>query len=130
MKNIKSQKIIIWLATVAIIFLFSFADALPWWSFSVPVAISGALSNLKKWNFNAFGIGFTAGFFVWFVANLYFHLSYNGIILKKMGVLLSIPTVLVMLIAGLIGGLVTGLALYTGRYAFSTANADQKLINE
>ena len=52
---------------------------------------------------------------VWFGANLCFDMTYNGIILNKIGLLLSVHKIIVLLISGIIGGLLTGLALYAGK---------------
>lgn len=100
---------------VVLMLLIQAIEGIPWWIFIVPVIAAGALSAFKKWQVNSFPIGFLAGFIVWFGGNLYFHLSYNGIILKKIGLLLSMSTAGVLLTAGLLGGLITGLALYTGQ---------------
>ena len=39
---------------------------LPWWTFVIPVAGLGIVIGLKKIDINFFGIGFLAGFMVWF----------------------------------------------------------------
>ena len=87
----------------------------PWWSFVIPVLIFGMVITIRNWHFSSFTAGFLSGFLTWFGANLYFDLTLNGIVLDKIGLLLSVPKIIVLLISGLIGGLLTGLALYSGK---------------
>jgi hypothetical protein len=49
---------------------------------------------------------------VWFFASLYFHVAHGGLILNRLGPFLAAA---MLLASGVIGGLVTGLALYTGK---------------
>lgn len=98
-----------------IIILTRMIAALAWWSFVVPVLIFGTVFTYRKWVAPVFTLGFLAGFIVWFGGNLYYDLAGNGIMLSKMGHLLSIPKIGVIFISGIVGGIVTGLALYTGK---------------
>lgn len=87
-------------------------DGLPWWSFTITIFIVGAVTTLLKWNISGFITGFISGVIIWTGGNLYYHLLYNGIIFKKTG---PIPALLFFCLAGLAGGLLTGLSLYAGR---------------
>lgn len=49
--------------------------------------------------------------------------------LSKMGQLLFIPKIGVILISGIVGGLVAGLALYTGKTIVAYRNASEPTIN-
>lgn len=117
------NNIVILIITIIIIILTRMIEALAWWSFVVPVLIFGIVFTYRKWVVPVFSLGFLAGFIVWFGGNLYFDLTGNGIMLSKMGHLLFIPKIGVMLISGIVGGLVTGLALYTGKTIVAYRNA-------
>lgn len=94
------------------IILIKLIDALPWWSFIVAVMALGFAAGIKQWKVSAFLIGFLCGFLIWLGGNLYFHFTYNGQLLERIG---TAPKIIVLLVSGLIGGVLTGLALYTGR---------------
>ena len=115
MKKIIIDSIKTGFITCSIILLTCRTDSLPWWSFVIPIIIFGIILSFLKWNVASFGIGFLSGFVVWFVTNLYFDRSYNSIF-YKIGLLLSVPKGVVLVISGLIGGIITGLALYSGRH--------------
>lgn len=104
------------LKTIAIlipaIILIKLVDALPWWSFIVGVMALGIITGLQQWKVSAFFIGFMCGFLIWLGGNLYFHAAYHGQLLDRIG---TAPKLIVLLVSGLIGGVLTGLALYTGR---------------
>ncbi|HEX9508906.1 MAG TPA: hypothetical protein VF939_00380 [Puia sp.] len=100
---------------LAVILLTGLPDLFPWWTFLIPVLALGAIVTLRKWQVSAFSTGFAAGFIVWFGANMYFSYHYHDIILRKIGSMLNAPRIAVLLMAGVIGGLLTGLALYTGK---------------
>ena len=115
MKNRRSDNIKTILLTVVILLLTRIIGSLPWWSFVVPVTIFGVVITIKKWEVSGFAAGFAAGFLTWLGANLFFDLSSNGIVLTRIGLLISVPKIVVLLISGMIGGLLTGLALHTGQ---------------
>ena len=102
------------LAIMAINILTGMIAVLPWWSFVVPVLLSGMALPFLRWNVPSFTVGFLSGFIVWLVANAIFDMAYHGM-LAKIGLLLSVQKIVVLLAAGLIGGLLNGLALYTGK---------------
>jgi hypothetical protein len=115
MKKNNADALKVILIIVAIVLLTNWMQHIHWWIFVIPVIILGVIIALREWKVSAFPIGFLAGFIIWFGVNLYFDQVSNGIILNKIGLLLMMPKIVVMLIAGIIGGLVTGLALYTGK---------------
>jgi hypothetical protein len=87
-------------------------DQLPWWSFLIPVFILGCITSILKWQAPAFVAGFIAGFMLWFGMNLYVDIAYHGLILSRWEPLIKIT---MLLMTGLVGGLLTGLALYAGK---------------
>jgi len=103
------------LILIPIIIITGLIDRLPWWSFVVPVFIVGLLIGYLQWNIPTFTVGFLAGFIVWVGVNMFYDVTGNGIALKKIADVFSIPKAVVLLMAGLIGGLQTGLALFTGK---------------
>lgn len=93
---------------------------LPWWSFTIAVAITGTMINYRAWKTSFFGIGFLAGFILWAGANFYFDMTQAGDILTSVGKLLFVPKIVVIAISGIIGGLLTGLSFYTGKNVITT----------
>ena len=90
-------------------------DRLPWWIFLLPVMIVGYGLTLLKWDLNAFMVGFISGFLIWFFGNLLFDVQYDGFIIAKIAGLLNVPKVLLFFLSGIIGGVITGLAMYIGQ---------------
>lgn len=82
---------------------------LPWWTFTIPVLVLGIITK------ESFMTGFIPGFSVWSGVNTYFDLRLHSGVLSRLGQFISLPEIAVILIAGLIGGLLSGLALYTGK---------------
>ena len=107
--NIKAAAIVIVLTVLT-----GMTSYLPWWSFIVPVLVFGIVAASLQWKVSGFPIGFLSGFLVWFGMNLYLHMVSNGLVFNRMGRLFSIPGILVILVSGIIGGLLNGVALYTG----------------
>jgi hypothetical protein len=128
MKKNNKDTLKVILIIVAIVLLTNCMQHAYWWVFVIPVIILGVFISLCGWKVYAFPVGFLAGFFIWFGANLYFDQVSNGIVLNKIGLLIAMPKVIVMVIAGIIGGLITGLALYTGKSIIKIhKNTDQKI---
>jgi hypothetical protein len=115
MKKRRSDNIKTLLLTVLLVLASRASDSLPWWFFAIPVLVLGIVTGLQKWDLSAFLVGFVAGFLIWFGANLYFDLTVNGIIVNRLGLLLYVPDFVILLVSGIIGGLLTALALYTGK---------------
>ena len=102
-------------------------DALPWWGFLMPLFLFGVVINYLKWNVAGFFVGFIAGFIVWAGANVYYDIQYDGLVLQKVALLFSMPKFVVFLIAGVLGGLLSGLAMYSGKGLFSYQSASPVL---
>lgn len=111
-KTVNNIKAIV-IASILIV-LTRMIDHLPWWSFVIPVIVLGIVTSLRKWNISGFSMGFLSGFAIWSVSNWYFDSVNNGILLSKMALMLSVNKLILIVISGVIGGLVTGTALYTG----------------
>jgi len=109
---------------VPVVILTKLVPALPWWSFLVPVLALGILAGRRQWHASLFLVGFIAGFAIWLGGNLFFHLLYKGNILGRLG---AAPEVAVLLVSGLLGGLLTGLALHTGRALVVDQKAELQL---
>lgn len=92
-------------------------NGIPWWSFIVVVMLFGYIITLRKWKVATFPTGFLSGLIVWIGANIYYHTIYGGTVFDKLGQVMFIPGFVVYLLSGVIGGLLTGLALYTGKCA-------------
>ena len=99
--------------------LISKIEIFPWWSFLFTAILIGFVITLKQWDISTFWIGFLSGFVIWFGANYYYDITSNGIILNKVGDLISLPKLIVLLVSGIIGGICTGLALYVGKSFFN-----------
>jgi hypothetical protein len=113
------------LILIAVILLSHATNLFPWWGFVIPVIITGIILKNKEWNVSFFGTGFLAGFLVWTVANFYFDWAFPGDILNNLGNLLFVPKLLVILISGIIGGLISGLAFYTGKSILATKSVPE-----
>lgn len=99
---------------VLLIVLIRMVDSIPWWSFLIPVGLFGMLITSWKWEVATFTTGFLSGLVIWVAASIYYHLRLGGSAFEKLGAVMSVPGPVVVLAAGMIGGLLTGLALYTG----------------
>lgn len=115
-----THNIITIVVIILILVSINMTNCFPWWGFSVFVLLFGAIISFKKWKINFFLIGFLSGFFVWFGLNFYNDLASDGIILNKISSLIEIPKFVVLIISGLIGGITTGLSLYTGNCLFKS----------
>jgi|GEM_PF-1001500 len=121
MKTRPVQNILVIILCSVVIISVSVLDFLPWWIFLVPVLILGYGLSLLKLKVNGFELGFISGFLIWFGGNLLFDLQYNGFTLFKLAKLVNAPKVLLLIASGMIGGLLTGLALYVGKNIFKDA---------
>jgi hypothetical protein len=86
----------------------------PWWSFLLPIFFIGIILPLEKWKIHAFLYGFFAGFLVWTLSTLYFEAHYNCTILHAISKMFSVSIYVLYGFIGLIGGILSGLALYSG----------------
>lgn len=110
MNNIKTAGCLI-----PLILLVRMIDSIPWWSFAVVVLLFGVVVTLLQWRFAAFTVGFVAGFLVWAGANIYYSMTLSGSVFSQLGQMLYLPGFLIIPISSILGGLITGIALYTGR---------------
>lgn len=109
------KNIITFLCAGTLLFLSGKLITLPWWIFTVPVFVLGIVTALLKWEIKAFASGFLAGFIVWLGMNTYSDFSNGGIIFERMATLMAVHKIVVLLAAGITGGLLTGFALYAGK---------------
>lgn len=118
MKKNRKKQIVILIIIIIIELLVSRIETSPWWFFIIPILIFGILIAYRKVNIGAFITGFIAGFIVWSLGNIYYDILGSGLMLKRMAGLFFIHKTFFLLITGLIGGFMTGLALYTGKTIF------------
>ena len=86
---------------------------LPWWGIAITGLILGF--QLKPKSGKAFGIGFLALFLLWGGQALYIHLANDGILSTRIAEMLGAGSpILVILITGIVGGLVSGLSVLSG----------------
>ncbi|WP_421773190.1 hypothetical protein [Gracilimonas sp.] len=86
---------------------------LPWWSIVIPGLVFGWWFNKKPGT--SFVFGFLALFFLWGGQALYIHFANNAILSTRIAEMLQVGSpLLVVLITGVLGGLVSGLATLTG----------------
>jgi hypothetical protein len=115
MKRKPLSNILAVLICIALIVLTRLPDALPWWSFVIPVLAFGGVISLMRWQVSGFLAGFLAGFIIWFGVNSFYDAQNGGLMMDRVAQLISVPKLVVLLISGLLGGLLSGLALYTGK---------------
>ena len=114
MKKIMTLSILILVAVMAQMIVF-----FPWWSFLLPIFLLGLTLPLQKWKILSFQLGFVAGFLVWAISSLYFEIIYDGDIMNKISKAVA-PNysigaiILVHIIIGFFGGILTGLSFYSG----------------
>ena len=117
MKRNAADNVKAFLITSVLVMGTCMVNGLPWWGFVVPVVLFGIVVTFLGWKVAGFPVGFISGFMIWLAVNVYFDIIYNSVF-YKLGLLLSVPKVIVLLIAGVTGGLLSGLALYTGKSMF------------
>lgn len=86
---------------------------LPWWAMA-PIGFAAALL-FPQAVARSFGIAFAAGFLLWYASALLPHLANGGILSGKIGQLfLGLKGWQLLSLAGLLGGLLTGMGALTG----------------
>lgn len=109
------MKRLITLAILIIVLLVMGALAfLPWWLFLIPVFLLGVFLPLQKWKVYPFLWGFIAGFIVWVLSTTYFEITYEGALMQPVAKIMKLNPYLLYLTIGLIGGVLTGMAVYSG----------------
>lgn len=102
------------LAILILIVAWIFSLVLPWWSIAIPGLVFGYQFEKNKWA--SFGWGFLALFLLWGGQALYIHIANDGILSTRIATMLGVGSpYIVILVTGVIGGLVSGLATLTGR---------------
>ncbi len=103
-------------------------DSIPWWIFVIPVMIFGAITSLYKWQVSGFLTGFICGFIIWFGTNVFYDSTLPGKVFGRVGSMFSLPGIVVIFCSGLVGGILTGIALHAGRNLFiaEALNEDKK----
>lgn len=87
----------------------------PWWGIAITGLVLGF--QMKPSSGKAFGIGFVALFLLWSGQALYIHLANDGILSTRIAEMLGVGSpILVILITGIVGGLVSGLAVLCGSF--------------
>lgn len=96
---------------------------LPWWGIAVTGLILGY--QMKPSSGKAFGIGFLALFLLWGGQALFIHLANDGILSTRIAEMLAVGSpILVILITGIVGGLVSGLAVLSGSLIKDSLNKE------
>ena len=108
------KKLIVFFALIVVSVIFQVIAFFPWWSFLIPIFIMGIILPIEKWKISAFLFGFASGFIVWCLFTFYFELDYQGNITETIGKMMKMPRFIVYIITGFIGGILTGLAFYSG----------------
>jgi hypothetical protein len=108
------KKLITLAILIIVLIITGTLDFLPWWSFLIPIFLMGMLLPFQKWKVYPFLWGFIAGFMVWVLSTAYFEINYSGEIMHTVSKIMKIKPYLLHLSIGLIGGLLTGLGIYTG----------------
>ena len=101
------------LALLILITAFLLNLILPWWSIAIPGLILGYF--FKKGSGVSFLWGFLGVFLLWAGQATYIHLANDGILSTRIANMLGVGSPwLVILVTGVIGGLVSGMATLTG----------------
>ena len=87
---------------------------LSWWIYLVPIFLMGVFLPLNKWKIIPFTTGFVAGFLVWVGATIYYDQINPIQSVNAMARIVDINTFFFYLIIGGIGGLLSGMSLYSG----------------
>lgn len=86
----------------------------PWWTIVIPSAVLGLLA-FRKGN-EAFISSFAGLFLLWLIHALMQHTTSSGDMTERMAATFGLPLVVLLLVTGLVGGLVSGFAGLSGYY--------------
>ncbi len=109
--------------------IFESVTQLPWWFFIIPVMIFGIFAYKRLGQVPYFLLGFISGFIVWSVYSYGIEFFYGNQVLSKVAGILTIPRFLVIIGSGIIGGIITGLAFYSGKNFKKEKNIEFNKIN-
>jgi len=87
---------------------------LPWWSFVVVCFIYGVLLSLLKFDLYFFVGGFVAGILSWSGATFLFSYQSDSNVLVRVAPMVGLSELGLIIIAGLVCGVLTGLSVYCG----------------
>lgn len=92
-------------------------DVLPWWTVAVAAFIAAAIVPLKPWA--SFLAGFLGVALLWWVLAAVIDNANAGVMANRMAEVLPLEgnKMLLIIITGVVGGLVGGLAALTGSFA-------------
>lgn len=105
------------LATLSIIVQLLFQD--PWWLFIVVLMVLGVLSSVLNLSKKIFVVGFFAGAISWLIPTIYFRYTFGGNSFEVLSELTTLPVFIVYFLVAIVGGVLSGLALYVGAKMFS-----------
>jgi hypothetical protein len=88
-------------------------EYLPWWFFVIPLYMVGIIAAIYHEK-NICLFGFISGFLTWALGNIFFHFWYHENVLAKISISFTCPKFMLYVIAGIIGGSLNGLAIYSG----------------
>ena len=94
----------------------------PWWGIAVASILVAVLVHQKAGK--AFLAGFLGVFLLWAGLALWIDMKNNGILSKKIALVLPLGgnAILLILVTGLVGGLVAGFAAMSGSFLRSSTN--------
>lgn len=96
---------------------------LPWWSIALPGLVLGYYFQKPAWP--SFGWGFLALFLLWAGQALYIHSANEGLLSTRIAEMLQMNSPYwVILITGVLGGLVSGMATMCGSYISEFRNSE------
>lgn len=85
----------------------------PWWVMAIIALIAGYICNKKPGR--SFLTGFAAIFIAWIILALMKSLPNDDVLAKRVATLMQLPNwILLLLVTGFIGGLVGGMAAFSG----------------
>ncbi|HMI60509.1 MAG TPA: hypothetical protein VK518_06365 [Puia sp.] len=98
-----------------VILLSGLIGGMPWWAFAPLLGLTGVVLGKSGWQLPSFLAGFLSGLLVWGGMEGYYALSLHDIALHRLAAQFSLPVWLLIVGSGLTGGVVAGLALFTGK---------------
>lgn len=93
---------------------------MPWWIVAIAGILAGYIFHVPAGR--SFGVGFAAGFLLWWGGALFFNAVNAGVLAGKMGALFEgLQTWQVLGVTGVLGGLLAGMGCLTGSLARNLA---------
>ncbi len=111
----RNMKIILTILIVSVCSIIIESIAIiPWWSYLIIVFVIGVCLPLNRWRVPSFLSGFTSGFLIWTMSTVFFEIYFKGEIMSTTAEIFGLPYIILLFSIGIIGGLLSGLALYSG----------------